>query len=118
MPQGVTRILLEVNSVNYEFFNAFTEDERTISKQTEYMNTTGFSSMLQRHTFSLDKVRTFGDTLDFDTIVNGTVTIEYETGERVTFSGVHTISIGAETADGESDMVSTITFGASSRTVN
>jgi len=118
MPQGVTRISLEVNSVNYEFFNAFTEDERVISKQVEYMNVTGYSLMLQRHTFSLDKVRTFGDTLDFDTVVNGTVTIEYETGQRVTFSQVHVMSVGAETADGTSDMVSTILFGAQSRTVN
>jgi hypothetical protein len=118
MPDAVTRITLEVNSVTYEFFSAFTEDARTISRQVNYMNTTGKARMLARHTFSLDKIRSFGDTLDFDTIFDGTVTVEYETGERITFGQVHTMEVGAETADGESDMTSTIAFGAQTRIVN
>lgn len=118
MPKGVTRVTLEINSVVYDFFSSFTEEERTVSKQTNYMNTTGSSDLLVRHNFSLDRIRSFGDNLDFATVSGGTVTVEYETGDRVTFTGVRTTTIGSETADGESDMTSTISFSAENRIEN
>ena len=118
MPQGVVRLSVEIDSVPYEFFASFTEDDVEISKQINYMNSTGFALLKERNTFSLDKIRTFGDTLNFRTIVNGTFTVEYETGERITFIGVHTMVLGAETGDGESEMTSAIAFGAASRTEN
>ena len=115
---GVTRITFEINGVQFNNFNSFTENPRVFSRQTPLMNSTQASKMLVRNGFSLDRVRIIGDTFDFDGLENATVTIEYEGGERVTFSAVHVIEVGSETADGESDMVSTIEFGAAARIKN
>ena len=117
--QAVLKISIEFNSVVYENFNAFTEDEREISRQINLMNTTIHARMVPRNSFSITKVRVIGDSIiDFENFINGTVTIEYEGGERVTFQGVHTMVIGAETTNGEGELESELTFGASNRIQN
>lgn len=118
MPQGVTLFTLEINSVPYQFIGSVTIGERVLTKQTEYIGITGFSNQTPRETFSIDRIRTFGDTIEFDGIVNGTLTMEFETGDRLTYTGVHTMTEGAETADGLTEMTSTIDFGASGRIKN
>ena len=115
---GVTRITFEINGVQFKNFTSFTENARVSSRQVFLMNSTTFAPMLVRHSFSLDRTRVIGDDFEFEGLENATVTVEYEGGERTTFSGVHTIEVGAETADGESDMTSTIEFGASGRIKN
>lgn len=115
---AVTKITFEINGVQFENFSSFTENARVSSRQVFLMNSTTSAKMFVRHSFSLDRTRIIGDTFEFDGLENATVTIEYEGGERVTFSAVHVIEVGAETADGESDLTSTIEFGAAGRIKN
>jgi len=115
---GITKITFEINGVQFKNFASFTENARVSSRQVFLMNSTTFAPMLVRHTFSLDRTRVTDDDFEFDGLKNATVTIEYEGGERVTFSGVHVIEVGSETADGENDLVSTIEFGAAARIKN
>jgi hypothetical protein len=112
-----TQIVLEVNSAVLEDFNAFTEKERVFKKTINLMNSTGFIRTFQRHHFSLDYVVPADkDEFDFENITDGTVTIMYENGKRISFGEVECLSIGEAKFDGDKEVTKNIEFAAGTRT--
>ena len=114
----VNRCVLAINGQNIEDFKTFTEMERELSRQVNLMNKTGHCTVTQRPGCRMDYVVPLdGDEFDFESVKDGTLTVEYENGKRIIFTGVRTLSIGEETIDGENELVRTITFGAEQRRV-
>lgn len=113
----VTRCTLEVNGQSVSDFSSFTENTRVIRKQVSLMNKTGHAEMTERYQFDVGYVvpRT-GDEFDWDSVSDGTVTVELGSGKRITFGGVYTLEVGDATIDGESEATRTISLGAESRT--
>src|SRR6185369_15695505 len=106
MEAYISKITLEINGEQEEDFNAFTEKERLLKKPVNLMNRTGVLKVTPRHNFSLDYVVPADKTeRDFTAIADGTVTIDYENGKRVSFGKVECLSIGEAKFDGDKEVV-------------
>lgn len=117
MESYITRVTLEINGEREDDFNAFTEKERVLKKAVNLMNTTGTVKVKGRHFFSLDYVVPADKPeRNFEEIEDGTVTIDYENGKRISFGEVECLSIGEAKFDGDKEVVKTIEFVAGTRT--
>lgn len=117
MEEYITSISLEINGEKEENFNAFTEKERVFKKPVNLMNTTGTVRVKARNLFGLDyAVPANQPERDFEGIEDGTVTIDYENGKRISFGEVSCLSIGEAKFDGDREVVKTIEFVAGTRT--
>lgn len=117
MEAYITRVILEINGEQEEDFNAFTEKERVFKKTIHLMNTTGTTRVKERLHFSLDYVVPADKPeRKFEEIEDGTVTIDYENGKRISFGEVECLSIGEAKFDGDKEVVKTIEFVAGTRT--
>jgi hypothetical protein len=97
-------VLLEVNGQSITDFASVEEGEVELSQQVKLMNTTGNCQKLARYTIKVDYVvPSDGPIFDFASVKNGTLTIDYENGTRVTYSGVFTLKIGQAKFDGEKE---------------
>lgn len=112
----VNKCTLEFNGQSIESFSSFTENDTTLGKQVELMNTTGFADMTPRYGFTVDWKRPKGG-WPFNplNIKNGVVTVEYDDGTRVDFGGVKSLTTGDGTIDGETELTRTGTYGAVTR---
>lgn len=115
MSEYVSRCRLEVNGETIEDFKSVTEGERELAKQVNLMNETGIMKKTPRPSLTVDYVVPSGPGFDWDGLTDGRVTIEYEDGTRITYTGVRTLKVGEAKADGENEMVQTITLGAAKR---
>lgn len=116
MKEFVTTCDLTCNGEKIDDFKTFTEDARVLRKAINLMKTTGRAKVTPRYGFSLDYVvPANGAEFDFDSVEDGTFTVEYDGGERVTFGDVSVTEVGESKADEENEMVRTIKFIAGSR---
>ena len=116
MEAYITKVSLEINGALMEDFNAFTEKERVLKKTVNLMNTTGTLRVMGRFNFSLDYVVPADkEEFNFEEVEDGTVTIDYENGSRVSFGEVECLSIGEAKFDGDKEVVKTIEFAAGTR---
>lgn len=111
----VTRASLEINGASITDFKAFTEKTRTIRKAVPLMYKTGAAELTQRFSGDLDYVVPRSAAVEFDAITAGTLTIEFDSGERVDFGGVHVTEVGDAAIDGENELVRKISFVAETR---
>lgn len=117
MEAYISTITLEINGEQEEDFNAFTEKERVLKKTVALMNSTGTLKATPRHNISLDYVVPANkNERNFDGIEDGTVTIDYENGKRISFGEVACLSIGEAKYGDEKEVVKTIEFAAGTRT--
>lgn len=117
MEAYISKVSLEINGELEEDFNAFTEKERVFKKTVNLMNSTGTLKVKARHNFSLEYVVPADKPeRDFESIEDGTVTIDYENGKRISFGEVQCLSIGEAKFDGDKEVVKTIEFVAGTRT--
>lgn len=117
MEQYISTITLDINGQQMDDFNSFTEKERVFKKAVGLMNTTGILKTRERHFFDLDYVIPANKPeFDFVAVEDGTVTVDYENGKRVSFGEVHCLAIGEAKADGDKEMTKTISFVAGTRT--
>lgn len=113
----VTRCLLEVNGQSIEDFSSFTETSRDIHIQVNKMNSTGHAKLTERYSCNVTYVvPQEKPEFDWAGLSDGTLTVEYDSGARVTFSGVYVLSIGDATVNGESESTREISLGAEGRT--
>lgn len=113
----VSAIALEINGQTLEDFNGFTEKQRDIRSTVNLMGSTGVMKRRQRHFFSLDYVVPADrDEPDFVSLENGTVTVDYENGRRISFGGVYCLSIGEAKYTEDKEVVKVVEFFAASRT--
>jgi hypothetical protein len=116
MAEYVLAVLLEVNGRNIDDFNEVSEGEIEVSKQVNLMNKTGFGRMTARYTVEVGYVVPADKPeFDFESVQDGTLTIDKQNGVRITYTGVHTLTIGATKYDGANEAVRTITLGATGR---
>lgn len=114
----VNRCTLAINGQNIEDFKKFTDNERELARQVNLMNKTGHCSVTQRPGCKVDYVVPLdAPEFDFDSVKDGQLTVEYDNGKRVLFTGVRTLKIGEEAIDGDNEVVRTIEFGAANRRV-
>jgi hypothetical protein len=111
----VTRCALEVNGNVVTDFKGFTEKARVIRKQVPLMYKTGHAELTQRFSVDVDYVVPQVAPFDFDTVKGGTLTIEFDSGDRIDFGGVYTLDIGDATIDGEAELVKKVTLGCETR---
>jgi len=117
MEAYIASITFEINGELLEDFNAFTEKERVFKKAVNLMNTTGTIKVKGRHNFSLDYVVPADKAeFDFEGVEDGTVTIDYENGKRISFGEVECLSIGEAKFDGDKEVTKNIEFAAGTRT--
>ncbi|MDA8137982.1 MAG: hypothetical protein M0036_04940 [Desulfobacteraceae bacterium] len=118
MSEYVNRCILAINGQNIEDFKTFTENERELARQVKLMNKSGSCGVTQRPGCKVDYVVPMeAPEFDFDSVKDGTLTVEYENGKRKIFTGVRTLKIGEEKIDGDNDVVRAIEFMAEKRRV-
>ena len=111
MSEYVRKVLLEVNGQEITDFKSVTEGERTLRVPVKLMNKTGFATVTQRPTVQVEYViPKDSPEFDFDTVENGTLTIDYENGTRISYSGVCTDKVGQVKYDEDNDAVKQIDF--------
>lgn len=112
----VSRVVLEINGQNITDFKTVSEDARVLRKAVKLMNKTGVISMSEQLGLKLGYViPKDAPEFDFAGVAGGTVTIDYENGTRIKYTGVSTLEIGEVTYDGENEATKTISFVAEKR---
>ena len=112
MSLRVIRCSLEINGQLITDFSGVTEKSRALSKVCNLMYETSSAKLTQRYAVSVVYVVPQINPFDFATVQGGTLTIEYDSGERNEYGGVSTISIGDATINGETELTRTIEFHA------
>lgn len=112
----ITRAALEVNGTVVTDFKAVTEKARVVRKAVPLMYKTGAAELTQRYQVEVDYVVP-RDTAEFNfaAVTGGTLSLEYDSGDRVDFGGVHTLDVGDGAIDGENELVKKITLMAETR---
>lgn len=112
----VSQVRLEINGQNVTDFKSVEEKEFELHKVVNLMNTTGHISTKERYGVNVEYVVPL-DTPEFDftQVKGGTITIDYQNGTRVKYTGVYVLKIGALKHDGENESVKTIEFSAKNR---
>lgn len=112
----VSQVLLEVDGQSIADFKSVEEKEFELHKTVNLMNVTGHIAVHPRHGVNLEYVVPFdGPEFDFQKVKGGTITIDYQNGKRVKYTGVYTQKIGALKHDGEKESIRTIEFSARER---
>ena len=111
----ISRCSLEVNGEVITDFKAFSENARTIRKMVPLMYKSGAAELTQRFGGTLDYVTPQTAPKTFDDVTAGTLTVEFDNGDRVDFGGVHVLEVGDATIDGENELVQKITWMAETR---
>lgn len=111
----VVRCSLEVNGVVVNDFKGFTEKARVIRKQVNLMYATKHAELTQRFSVDVDYVVPQVSPFDFDSVKGGTLTVEFDSGDRIDFGGVYTLDVGDAAVDGENELVKKITLGCETR---
>lgn len=116
MDEYVARILLDINGQSIEDFKSVEEEEVEIAKEVNLMNKTGAVSVTPRYKVNVDyAIPMSAPEFDFTEVKDGTLTITFDNGGGVQYSGVTTLKIGATSYDGEKEAVRKVTFLASDR---
>ena len=116
MSEYVNRVSLEFNGQVFEDFDSWTDNSVVLPKQVNLMNKTGHAKMTPRYGFSVSvKTPNIPAGIDLDSVSNGTLTVEYENGSRLTYGGVYCMETGEGTADGETELTKTKVFGAETK---
>jgi len=123
MAEYVNRVQLDFNGKSFSDFESWSDNSVTLHKQVNLMNKTGHAKMTPRYGFSVGvKIPNVPPDIDLDAVSGGTCTVEFGgTDEtirtRITYAGVYTLETGEGSADGETEMTRTKTFGAESKSI-
>jgi hypothetical protein len=113
----VTEATLEINGQKISDFKGVSEKPRRLRKQVKLMGgKLGHGRLTAEYGVTLDYVVPAAPAVfDFAAVEDGTLTLVYEGGRRVIYTGVSTLEIGEAKTDGENELVQTIDFGATGR---
>ena len=112
----VSQVLLEINGKSITDFKTVEEKEFELHKTVNLMNTTGHIGVKPRYGVNVEYVVP-KDTSEFDftQVKGGTITIDYQNGTRVKYTGVYILKVGALKHDGDKESTKTIEFSAKER---
>jgi hypothetical protein len=105
---------LEVNGTKVDDFKGVGVGEQEIRIPVNLMNKTGFARKTKRYTITVDYVVPKGAPFDWESVENGTLTIDYG-ARRESFSGVSCVKVGEAKLDGDKEMTQQIDLIAESR---
>jgi len=111
----LSRVLLDVNGVQIDDFKSATDKEVELNKRVNLMNKTGFMAATPRYGVEVEYVVPYSGEFDWTAVKDGRLTLEYENGKRVTYTGVCTLTVGDEKAEGENETTRAITLGATGK---
>ena len=113
----VNNCTIEFNGQTFDDFSAFADNEETYAVAVELMNKTGDADKTVRYGFMVTAIRPVdGYPFDLSKVKNGTFTVEYPGGKRVTYGGVRCLSKGEGSIDGDTPLTEQFTFKASTKT--
>lgn len=113
----VSQVLLEVNGQSIDDFQSVTEQEVEIKKEVRLMNKYGVVKVVPKYGLQVDYVvPKDAPEFDFETVNDGTLTIDLQNGVRKKYTGVYTLKVGETKYDGEKEAVRTIELIAMKRT--
>jgi hypothetical protein len=114
---GITRASVEFNGTTVTDFKAVHEKAVIANKRVNLMYKSASAPLTQRYDLELDYVVPQDGAIDWFSLASqsGTITIEYDGGDRHDFGGVTIVDIGDAAIDGENELVRKITFLATSR---
>ena len=112
----ISSVILEVDGREIEDFKSVAIGERIYGVTMKLMNKWGFAKLPPEHRIVVDYVPPAVNRYDWTTLDNGRLTIEYNNGDRVTWTGVNLVSIGEEAIDGENIVSIPITLHGCIRT--
>lgn len=111
MAESVLKATLEMNGVNFEDFSSITPGGYTKSKQVNLMGKTNTAKTTPRYSVQVNVVVPAVDfPIDPLSIENGTLTYQYDSGQRFSYGGVYTGEIGEGGIDGETEYNYSITY--------
>lgn len=100
----VSEVGLEINGQRITDFKSVTEDAVTVRKPIKLMKKTGIISVTPQHGLKLAyAIPKDSAEFDFCAVADGTITIDYENGKRIKYTGVYCTEIGETTYDGGDD---------------
>ena len=111
----LSRVLLDVNGVQIDDFKSATDKEVELNKRVNLMNKTGFMAATPRYGVEVEYVVPYSGEFDWSAVKDGRLTLKYENGKIITYTGVCTLTIGDEKVDGENETTRSITLGAAGR---
>jgi len=114
MSDYVTRADATLGGKDLSDIKNFQYDDVEYAKQVELMNKSGNANKTPRFLFSVDYVRPTVGAIKFQSVENEIMIIGLEGGGSFTYTGVKCLTVGGATVDGEDEMVSTISFSATS----
>lgn len=113
----VSQVLLEINGQSITDFKSLSEDAIVLRKAVKLMKKTGFIGMTPQYGVKVDYVIPKDNPrFDFAAVAGGTLTIDYENGTRIKYTGVSCTEIGETRYDSENEAVQSISFVATKRT--
>jgi hypothetical protein len=113
-----SRVLLEVNGQSVEDFQAVTEKEIEIAKEVKLMNKIGIVKVVPKYGIGVDYVvPADAPEFDFESVSDGTLTIDLDNGVRKVYSGVYTLKVGDTKYDGDKEATRTIDLIATKRSI-
>lgn len=110
MANFITRCELSINGATEKNFKSFTEKATTHGISVNLMNETGYAKKTQRWQVEVDYVVPQVNPRDFSTLANGTLTVEYNGGERHNYGGVNLLEVGDSTIDGDNEKIQKVTL--------
>ena len=114
----VNLVTLEVNGQSIDDFQSVTEKEIELRKEVRLVNKTGVVKVKARYGVSVDYVvPKSGPEFDFETVEDGTLTIDLENGVRKQFTGVYTLKVGDAKYGEDKEVTRTIELIAMKRSL-
>lgn len=117
MSSYITRCQFEMNGSVISDFKSVTEKEYTVSKVVPLMYKTGSAKMTKRWQVEVVYVVPPVNPFVWDDVVggNGTLSLEYDSGERVDYGGVSVLTVTPSAIDGENELTRTVAFTVESK---
>ena len=112
MSKYVNRVKLEFDGVIFDDFSQFSDDSVEKHVRVDLMNKTGHAEKTERYGFSVTVLTPQVQGVDIRNVADGTCTVEYDSGQRVTYQGVYCLETGDNPVDGETPANRTMTFSA------
>jgi len=113
----VNRCALEVNGQVIDDFASVEEAAIVAGKTVPIMYGTGYAPKTKRYEITVEYVVPTGDPFEWSALTSaaGTLTIDYEDGNRVSYGGVRLLELGPAKTDGETELKQNIRLMASNR---
>jgi hypothetical protein len=112
----INKVTVEVNGVVDEEFDNVSIGSVVKHKVVTLMNKTGHAKMQPRYTLTLSrKEPVIKSPIDLESVAGGTITLDLDGEQRITYTGVYTLETGEGSIDGETEYTHPISFSAEGR---